>query len=256
MIDVLPIKALSDNYIWCLMNTANRCCVIVDPGEADPVLEMLRTHQLKLTGILITHHHWDHTQGIAKIVAEFNVPVYGPAREAVDGVTDHLQDGNQIRLDDLDLTLHVSHIPGHTLGHIAYHGHDLLFSGDTLFTGGCGRIFEGTVEQMYSSLTTLAALKQTTLIYCGHEYTAANLKFAQLVEPNNPDIQLRIQEVTKLRAQDLPTVPGPLSIEKLTNPFLRCNQQDVIKAAETYSGKTLATPEEVLGIIREWKNCL
>jgi hydroxyacylglutathione hydrolase len=256
MIDVLPIRALSDNYIWCLMKTANRCCVIVDPGEAEPVLEMLSTHQLKLTGILITHHHWDHTQGIAKIVDNFKVPVYGPAREAVYGVTDHLHDGNQITLDDLDLTLQVTHIPGHTLGHIAYHGHGLLFSGDTLFTGGCGRIFEGTVEQMYTSLTTLAALKETTLVYCGHEYTTANLKFAQLVEPNNLDIQQRISEVSKLRKQDLPTVPAPLSIEKLTNPFLRCTEQDVIKAAQAHSGRKLVTPQEVLEVIRGWKNNL
>lgn len=256
MVDILPIKALSDNYIWCLMKASNRCCVIVDPGDADPVLEALATHQLKLTAILITHHHWDHTDGIAKIIEQFNVPVYGPAKEVVDGVTDHLNEGNQVTLDDLDLTLHVTHIPGHTLGHIAYYGHGLLFSGDTLFTGGCGKIFEGTVEQMYSSLAKLAELKENTLVYCGHEYTANNLKFAQLVEPNNPEIAERIKEVAKLRAQDLPTVPATLSIEKSSNPFLRCTHPNVIKAAEAHCGHTLHTPQDVLGVIRAWKNSL
>jgi len=256
MTDVIPIKALSDNYIWCLVNRANQCCVIVDPGEVDPVLSLLNTQKLRLTGILITHHHWDHTTGIAGIVAHFDVPVYGPTREPVAGMTRLLNGGDHIYLAEINLTFQILDIPGHTRGHIAYHNTSLVFSGDTLFTGGCGKLFEGTAAQMYASLTKLAALDNPTLVYCGHEYTASNLKFAALVEPNNPDIQERIQEVAQLRKQNLPTVPATLATEKLTNPFLRCNQSSVIKAAENYSGQKLSRPEDVLGVLRQWKNAL
>ncbi len=169
-------------------------------------------------------------------------------------MTNALQDGDKLPLENLAVTFNITHIPGHTLGHIAYHNDRLLFSGVTLFTGGCGKIFEGTVEQMYHSLAILAALDENILVYCGHEYTEANLRFAQLVEPNNPDIQQRIMEVAELRGENLPTVPAPLAMEKKTNPFLRCTQTDVITAAEKYAGSTLATPQEVLAVIREWKN--
>jgi hydroxyacylglutathione hydrolase len=254
MITVKLINALSDNYIACLINPDNRQCVVVDPGDAAAVFKFLTHHNLILSGILITHHHWDHTNGIMGLLTTFDVPVYGPAIEPVTGMTHPLNDGDQVTLDNLDLMLKVIHVPGHTLGHIAYHNNQLLFAGDTLFTGGSGRIFEGTVEQMYTSLSTLAALNENTLLYCGHEYTAENLKFAQLVEPHNLDIQDRVQQVTQLREKKLPTIPAPLSIEKLTNPFLRCHHPDVTTAAEIHAGKILSTPQQVLGVIRQWKN--
>lgn len=254
MIDVTPINALTDNYIWCVVNRANRHCVIVDPGEATPVLSMLRANQLILSAILITHHHWDHTSGISEILAQYDVPVYGPAHEPVLGMTHHLNGGDTLALDDVNLKFHVMDIPGHTLGHIAYYTPGIAFTGDTLFTGGCGKIFEGTIDQMFASLMSLKALDDDTLIYCGHEYTASNLKFAQIVEPDNIDIQQRIEQVTRLRESQMPSVPAALATEKLTNPFLRCDHEAVIRAAERYSGHKLMSPADVLGVIREWKN--
>lgn len=254
--DIIPIKALSDNYIWCLVNRDNHSCVIVDPGEVDPVLALLNTQKLRLTGILITHHHWDHTAGIEGILAQFDVPVYGPAGEPVAGMTHPLKGGEPIFLTEINLTLNILDIPGHTLGHIAYFNSNFVFSGDTLFTGGCGKIFEGTAQQMYASLMKLSALNENTLVYCGHEYTTANLNFAALVEPNNPNIQERQQAVAQLRKQNLSTVPATLATEKLTNPFLRCDQPSVIQAAEKYSGQKLSHPEDVLAAVRQWKNAL
>ncbi len=256
MIEIIPIKALSDNYIWCLINRSNQCCVIVDPGEAAPVIRLMTEEKLRLTGILITHHHWDHTAGITEILAVYEVPVYGPAQEPVIGMTIALKGGDQINLEELDLTLNIMDIPGHTSGHIAYYSPEFVFSGDTLFTGGCGKIFEGTVAQMYNSLMTLAALNEKTLVYCGHEYTSSNLKFASLVEPDNIEIQERIEQVAKLRAQNLPTVPATIGTEKRTNPFLRCQQKTVINAAERYSENKLTTSEQTLGVLRRWKNQL
>lgn len=254
MIKIELINALSDNYIACLINSDSGSCVVVDPGEALPVLNFLEQHQLKLSAILITHHHWDHTNGIEKLAQKFDIPVYGPAKEPVPGMNHLLNDGNHITLPDLQITLKIMHIPGHTLGHIAYYNDEYIFCGDTLFTGGCGKIFEGTVEQMYHSLMRIASLKEKTLIYCGHEYTASNLKFAQQVEPNNLDLQNRIKEVTQQRQKNLPTVPSSVLIEKLTNPFLRCSIPSIKKTAENHAGKFLSTPIEVLEVIREWKN--
>ncbi len=254
MIKIELINALSDNYIACLINSVMKSCVVVDPGEATPVLHFLEQHQLELSGILITHHHWDHTNGIEHLAHKFDPPVYGPAKEPVSGMSHLLNDGDQISLDDLGITLKIMHIPGHTLGHIAYYNDEMIFCGDTLFTGGCGKIFEGTITQMYQSLMRIASLSEKTLIYCGHEYTASNLKFAQKVEPDNLDLQNRIAAVTQQRQKNLPTVPAPLSIEKLTNPFLRCSIPSVQKAAENYAKRSLSTPMEVLGVIRGWKN--
>lgn len=256
MIEIQLINALSDNYIACIINAAQKNCFIVDPGEADPVFNFLNDHHLNLTGILITHHHWDHINGIEKLLQKLDVPVYGPAKEPAPGMTDLLNDGDLINLEKLGITFQIMHIPGHTLGHIAYYNDDFVFAGDTLFTAGCGKIFEGTVDQMYSSLMMIASLNEKTLVYCGHEYTASNLKFALTVEPENLDIQQRIDQVTKLRQKNLPTVPAPLSLEKMTNPFLRCAVPSVKNAAENYAGKALNTPQKILGILRAWKNNL
>ncbi len=256
MLNIQLINALSDNYIACIINAAQKKCVIVDPGEADPVFNFLNENHLSLSGILITHYHWDHTNGIEKLLQRLEVPVYGPAKEPVPGMTHLLNDGDVINLEKLGMRFNLMHIPGHTLGHIAYYNDDVVFTGDTLFTAGCGKIFGGTVDQMYNSLMRIVSLNEKTLVYCGHEYTTSNLKFALTVEPENHDIQQRIDQVSKLRQKNLPTVPAQLSLEKLTNPFLRCEVPSVKKAAENYAGKALSSPQEILGILRAWKNNL
>ncbi|MEE9451160.1 MAG: hydroxyacylglutathione hydrolase [Gammaproteobacteria bacterium] len=253
-IEIKPIPAFRDNYIWTLINRDNQSAVCVDPGDAEPVIAILAQEDLKLTAILITHHHWDHTNGIKKLVKHFQAPVFGPHKEAIPKLTHPLQEGDEITLDELDLSLTVLEIPGHTLGHIAFTNQKLVFCGDTLFTAGCGRIFEGTVDQMYNSLQKLSRLPEETLVYCGHEYTEANLNFAMAVEPQNQAIQKRLQQVRQQRQQKQATVPATLQVEHLTNPFLRTEQQSVKEAAERITDKQLATPMDVFSTIRQWKD--
>lgn len=251
MPQVIPIKALKDNYIWCII-AQNRDCIIVDPGEANPVIETLNEKHLNLTAILITHHHSDHTAGLHELSKFYKLPILG-SKEVL--LANHLVVENEsINFSDLNLKFEVLFVPGHTLGHVAYYGEGIVFTGDTLFTGGCGKIFEGTANQMYESLDKLKKLPDDTLIYCGHEYTESNLKFATLVEPQNKDIMERLKETQKLRINKQPTVPSTLQIEKLTNPFLRCDQRDVIKAVENYCQQGLDSPVAVLKNLRDWKN--
>jgi len=252
MPDIIPIPALRDNYIWLLKNAKHG--VVVDPGDAKPVLDTLEKLKLQLTGILITHHHWDHTNGIAELLQHYDVPVYAPANDAVELATELLQQDDQIHLPELDLNFRVLEIPGHTLGHIAYYGHSSVFCGDTLFTGGCGRLFEGTAEQMVNSLNTLANLPEDTFVYCGHEYTQNNLRFAKVVEPNNPNLIERIEATEKHRQQNQPTVPAPLAIELKTNPFLRCTVPSVQKAVVNHCGHKLTNTTEVFAELRRWKD--
>ena len=238
------------------MHPVNHSCIVVDPGQAQPVLSMLGEKNLDLAGIFITHHHWDHTNGIAEILAKYPSPVFGPAKEAlpIPYVTENLQEKNIFRMPKLELCFSIINIPAHTQGHIAYYGHSSVFCGDTLFAGGCGRLFEGNAEQMYNSLQKLAALPEDTLVYCGHEYTEANLRFANLIEPENPILLERLINTKKLRAQKLATVPSSLSLEKATNPFLRCHLPSIKKAAEKFINKPLNSPIEVFAVIREWKD--
>jgi hydroxyacylglutathione hydrolase len=249
---VHPILALTDNYIWCLVQP-NRECVIVDPSEASPVFRYLEQHALTLTAILITHKHYDHTGGISELIKAWPVPVYGS--EQIPSVSVVMDRDRTITLTGSQLQFEVFLIPGHTLEHVAYyHPEGHVFTGDTLFTGGCGKIFEGTAQQMYHSLLTLKALPKETLVYCGHEYTENNLKFAQVVEPQNRDIEERLLATQTLRRRQQPTVPAPLSIELKTNPFLRCDHPDVIAAASAYCMRSLQDPVEVLATLRTWKN--
>lgn len=245
------IPAYKDNYIWLLKASNNPRVAIVDPGDAKPVYAALTREKLTLSAILITHHHWDHTNGITELAQHYSVPVFGPALETIAGVTHLLKEGDCV---EFPVKLQVLDIPGHTRGHIAYYGENMLFCGDTLFTGGCGRLFEGTVEQLYHSLNKLAALPDNTHVYCGHEYTEANLRFARAIEPHNTDLLTRIAKVRQLRAKNLPTVPSTLAEEKCTNPFLRCTVPAVIQAAEHYTGKKLLGPIQVFAALREWKN--
>ena len=191
MLEIIPITALKDNYIWVLKNKKNRHAVIVDPSEHEPVLKFIKTEGLIPIAILITHHHWDHVGGIAGLISEYNLPVYAPKKEMVKGSTNLVAEGDIVNLPELNLDISVLDVPGHTAGAIAYYSERMLFSGDTLFTAGCGRLFEGSPEQMYRSLSKLKKLPDDTLVYCGHEYTVSNLQFAASVEKNNKIVQRR-----------------------------------------------------------------
>ena len=248
-----PIPALKDNYIWAIIDDRQQSAFIVDPGEAEPVEAFLHQHQLNLAGILITHHHWDHTNGISALKNN-SIPVFGPAKENIPSVTNKLHENDEVKLDHVPFTLRVIEIPGHTLGHIAYYAPGILFCGDTLFAAGCGRVFEGTMEQMYASLQKIAALPDDTKIYCAHEYTLNNLRFAKLVEPNNPRIDERIKQVELMREKNLPSLPSTLKEEKETNPFLRCESTEIIKNVTEKYNLQAAHSIDIFTALREWKN--
>jgi hydroxyacylglutathione hydrolase len=251
-IKIEPIPAFKDNYIWTLIHPKRALALCVDPGDAAPVEQFLQQHQYALAGILITHHHWDHTNGITRLTRTRDIPVWGP--QDVQGVTHPLMDQQRCVLADIDLAFDVLAVPGHTLDHIAYYGHQLLFCGDTLFAGGCGRLFEGTAEQLYHSLQHLAALPPATQVYCAHEYTLANLQFAQQVEPDNTALQQRLTATKRLCAQHQPSLPSTIDLELATNPFLRVTQPLVIQAAERYANRSLNHPVAVFAALRDWKN--
>jgi hydroxyacylglutathione hydrolase len=248
----MAVPAFNDNYIWLIIHASTRQCLIVDPGEADSVLAALQQHQLEPTAILLTHHHFDHVGGVEKLLTYYPMRVFGPAAENISTVTEPLSGGEV--LSELGEKLSVIAIPGHTRAHIAYYFKGSVFCGDTLFTAGCGRIFEGTAPQMFASLMRLANLPDNTYIYCGHEYTTANLQFAITVEPDNPAILARIESSKQLRRQNLPTVPAPLNLEKQTNPFLRATEPAVIEAASAYAGTALQDPIDVFRTLRMWKD--
>lgn len=255
MLTVTPIPAFDDNYIWVLARPDSLEAVVVDPGDEVPVLAHLASLNLQLVAILVTHHHWDHTGGIEALTTAYpGVAVYGPADPRIAGITHRLREGDRVRLLDGDALLRVLEVPGHTASHIAYHGEGLLFCGDTLFAAGCGRVFDGTFEQLAASLERIAALPRDTLIYCAHEYTLANLGFARWVEPESPALRARVLESQRLRAAGEPTLPSLLSRELATNPFLRTAEPGVIAAAEAHAGQRLATPGEVFTALRRWKD--
>jgi hydroxyacylglutathione hydrolase len=253
MIDITAISALTDNYIWVITNSQTQCALVVDPGDAEPVLAYLKQHQLILSGILITHHHWDHVNGVPQLLQSFPVPVYGSKQNSFSEITHRLDEGDLVRVKDFP-GYRIFAIPGHTLDHIAYAADGSVFCGDTLFAGGCGRLFEGTAELLYSSLQKIAALPETTRIYCAHEYTLKNLGFAQMVEPSNQNIELRIDKVRLLREKGLPSIPSQLIEELQTNPFLRCDRPEIIQQVSLHVNRSLAQPVDVFAELRKWKN--
>ena len=249
---IVPLKAFKDNYIWTLRNATH--AAVVDPGEAPPVLAYLAAEGLKLAAILATHHHPDHVGGIAELLGSHRCPVYGPRNEPIPTLTHPVSEGDVLGIPELGAEFSVLDIPGHTRAHIAYYGLESLFCGDTLFACGCGRVFEGTPEQMYASLAKLLALPDQTKVYCGHEYTLANMQFAKAVEPANAALAAREKRDQALRDRGLPTLPSTLADEKATNPFLRCREPAVVESANKYLGSRIGDPVSVFSAIRRWKN--
>jgi hydroxyacylglutathione hydrolase len=255
MLQVTPVRAFTDNYIWLIHSPRDaRRVVVVDPGDATPVERMLAARELTLAGLLITHHHGDHVGGVAELLQDRDIPVYGPANETIPGNPTRLREGDRATLPALGLQFDVLDVPGHTAGHIAYVGHGALFCGDTLFSAGCGRLFEGTPEQMHASLSKLAALPAETLVYCAHEYTLSNLKFGLAVEPDNAATASYLAHCRELRARDEATIPSDIRRERNVNPFLRCDDQTVKQAAEAHAGRRLQSEPEVFAAIRQWKD--
>jgi hydroxyacylglutathione hydrolase len=247
------LPAFTDNYIW-LLTDAHGNAAAVDPGDAMPVEQALTARGLKLCAVLVTHHHADHMGGAAALSARHGCRVYGPAREATEVVGVPLTEGVELELPGLGARLQVLDIPGHTAGHIAFHGHGILFCGDTLFSAGCGHPFEGTPAQMHGSLARLAALPASMLVCCGHEYTVKNLRFAATVEPDNRAVREYAAECTARRARSEPTLPSTLKLEKEVNPFLRCELPTVIQAASRHAGRSMRDAIDTFTVIRKWKD--
>jgi hydroxyacylglutathione hydrolase len=259
-LSIVPIAAFADNYIWAMV--AGHKCVVVDPGDAAPVLRFLAERTLILDAILVTHHHADHIGGVDELIAQRPVPVYGPAAESIACVTHALREGDTVALPEfVEVPFRVIEVPGHTRGHIAYVSGDILFCGDTLFAAGCGRLFEGTAAQLHDSLARLAALPERTRVYCTHEYTLSNLRFALAVDADNAALNERFFVEQDRRARNEPTLPSSIALERATNPFLRCSTAGVIESAQTYArthtNSQDASPSaevNVFAALRQWKN--
>lgn len=249
--ELLAIPAFEDNYIWLLHDAVG--AVVVDPGEAEPILTWLAARRLPLEAILVTHHHGDHTAGIGELLRQYPCPVHGPDHERIPHLSHPLSGGECFDLRLLP-GIRVMAVPGHTLGHLAYLAGDRLFCGDTLFSCGCGRLFEGTPAQMLDSLARLAALPDATQVCCAHEYTLANLRFALHVDPDNTDLRRYAEKASALRAAHLPTLPVTLAEEKRCNPFLRCEDATIQARIAVFTGKMPTSTLETFTHLREMKN--
>ena len=261
MLTITAIKAFNDNYIWVLQQQPQTQVYVVDPGDANVVIDYLEANQLTLAGILLTHHHNDHTGGVAELQAysQDQLTVFGPDNEKIKGITHPLHAAAQPRLtlDYMSSELQVLAVPGHTAGHIAYVIDDALFCGDTLFSGGCGRLFEGTPAQMLDSLQQLAQLPADTRVYCAHEYTLSNLKFALAVNPNNRALQDYNERAIQLRRQDKTTIPSTIALERAINPFLRASDTEIVDSIKQhFSDLNHANLDELGGftLLRQWKD--
>jgi len=259
MIKVHTLPAFHDNYLWLFHLEDSKKAYVVDPGDAKVVLEALESLSLDLAGIMLTHHHPDHTGGVEELLRFRSVPVFGPNSSHIPWVSHPFTDNGTLSLAP-DLVFRAIEVPGHTLDHIAWYreattqDQAVLFCGDTLFAGGCGRLFEGTAQQMHHSLSKLAALPRNTAVYCAHEYTLANLAFASEVEPGNKRLEERVNTSRALREAGTPTVPSTIGLELETNPFMRCHASDVKRAADKRAKQPLDSEDKVLACIREWKD--
>tara|TARA_R110002050_G_scaffold268113_1_gene410089 strand:+ start:143552 stop:144322 length:771 start_codon:yes stop_codon:yes gene_type:complete len=254
MLTIQAVPAFNDNYIWFIQEPVSKDLLIVDPGDSQTVIDAIEQQKLNPVAILITHHHSDHVAGVGELVNYYDIPVYGPKSEAIPHLTHPLAVRDGLIINTAFPAIRVLDVPGHTKGHIAFLIDDNLFCGDTLFGAGCGRLLGGTAKQLHASLQLIASLPEQTKIFCAHEYTQANLRFAALVEPDNSAIKRRIGDTNLLLMNGQPSLPSLLSLELKTNPFLRCLQPDVILAAHHFSGQQLDSAEAVFTTLRSWKD--
>ncbi|WP_163557209.1 hydroxyacylglutathione hydrolase [Halomonas sp. NO4] len=253
MLSVTPIPAFNDNYIWLLRQDTSPNVCVVDPGDAEPVIQLLEREGLTLASVMITHHHHDHTGGLPELIQRYAPHVIGPHNPQIEGIDERVEDGDTCRV--MGRRFDIMAVPGHTLDHIAYFTAGippLLFCGDSLFSAGCGRLFEGSPEQMHHSLKRLAELPDDTLVFAAHEYTLANLRFASAADPHNPDVAAAMAETERARELDRPTLPSDLGRERRINPFLRCADPEV-RAAAAAQGDT-DTDLATFTTLRAWKD--
>ncbi|TDF38466.1 hydroxyacylglutathione hydrolase [Alteromonadaceae bacterium M269] len=252
-VNIVPIPAFQDNYIWCMQQ--ENACIVVDPGDATPVLDYVEKHQLTLTDILITHHHPDHTGGVKELVKNFpDIRVIGIDSSRIPYVTHKVTDGDQVDIPSLNTSFRVLMLPGHTKDHIAFYGDLGLFCGDTLFSAGCGRLFEGSPEQMQHSLSRLTDLPSDTKVYCTHEYTLANVSFALAAEPNNQDLQRYQEWAQGQRKADTPTLPSTIEEQLAINPFLRTSSEEIQKTLSEKLARNVHESLDVFTELRRWKD--
>lgn len=246
------LPALNDNYIWTLTGASGHA-VIIDPGEAAPVLAAIEAG-LRPCAILVTHHHYDHTDGVEELARRYKLPVFAPDDPRIPSATTRVGEGDEVVLEEARLRFSVMHVPGHTTSHIAFIGEGMAFTGDTLFSIGCGRLFEGSPAQMLDSLNRLAALPADTLVCCGHEYTLANAAFAKVVDPHNLALDARIEEAQIERAAGRPSLPVTIASERATNPFLRCDDADVAANVAAHCGSSASDVLDTFAALRRWKD--
>ena len=254
MVNIITLNALKDNYIWLIKDSQSQHCIIVDPGDAAPVLDIVENEQLIIDAILLTHHHADHVGGVQALLAarDENIALYSKNELFKDSKL--IKEGDTINFFDGKFSLQVLEVPGHTLDHIVFYNEQLLFCGDTLFSGGCGRVFEGNFEQMFAALSRLALLDDHTKVYCAHEYTQNNLIFAHHIEPENALLLNYIQQVSKKRDQGLPTIPSTIGLEKAINPFLRCTQKTLINNLQAHLREEIDGGLNCFSALRQYKN--
>jgi hydroxyacylglutathione hydrolase len=256
MLQITPVPAFRDNYIWVIhaRRGQEHRAVLVDPGEPEAILSWLASQVARPVAVLVTHHHGDHTGALPALSARWPMPVYGPEAESISGVTHPVREGSVVDIPELALTFRVMATPGHTRGHVCYFGHGWLFSGDTLFSCGCGRLFEGSAEDMHASLRRLARLPEETQVFCAHEYTLANIGFALEVEDGNPALEARHLQARRLRKAGQPTLPSTMAQELATNPFLRCHVPALRVAISHHAGSPVNSEVAAFARLRQWKD--